>query len=162
MLRRFRTFRSPEATHSTAVHSRALALAVAVLAVAAPACAGDAPAEEDGSAMLAESGRTLYLRHCSSCHGEAGLGDGPVAPELRVEPADLTLIATRAGGRFPAAEVARYIDGRIDVAAHGSREMPVWGRRFGEDIAEDSTAEEVVRGNISVIVDYLRSIQGSR
>jgi mono/diheme cytochrome c family protein len=127
---------------------------------AGPAAAAESP-DADASELFAESGRALYVRYCSACHGSAGRGDGPVAAELRTTPADLTRIAARNDGVFPAAEVARTIDGRDDVRAHGTREMPVWGRRFGKDL-DESAAEEVVRGNISVLVDYLRSIQVSQ
>jgi hypothetical protein len=45
------------------------------------------------------------------------------------------------------------------VGAHGTREMPVWGRRFSAAYGSDSTAEEVTRGKIGVLIQYLRSIQ---
>ena len=37
--------------------------------------------------------------------------------------------------------------------------MPVWGERFGEAIPESGVAEEVTRGQIAVLVEYLKSIQ---
>ncbi len=40
------------------------------------------------------------------------------------------------GGKFPTGRVRDYIDGAKEVAAHGSRDMPVWEtffRRLGED-----------------------------
>jgi hypothetical protein len=88
-----------------------------------------------------------------------GKGDGPVAPVLKTPPADLTAIAARRGGRFPKAEIASYIDGRSDVAAHGSREMPVWGRVFARPVVDGTTGEEVVRGQLFVLVEYLETIQ---
>ncbi len=33
-------------------------------------------------------GKALYQTHCATCHGPAGLGDGPAAETLRVAPAD--------------------------------------------------------------------------
>lgn len=36
-------------------------------------------------------GAALYPRHCASCHGESGAGDGPAAKGLALSPADLTL-----------------------------------------------------------------------
>ncbi len=35
-------------------------------------------------------GRELYLKHCQTCHGPEGQGDGPTAPYLPVTPRDLT------------------------------------------------------------------------
>jgi len=105
------------------------------------------------------AGQQYFMRYCSACHGVEGLGDGPAAPALRPPPADLTRIAQRRGGRFPVAEIAAYIDGRTVVSAHGSREMPIWGERFGEMAGGGSVGEEVVRGNLLVLIEYLQSIQ---
>jgi mono/diheme cytochrome c family protein len=33
-------------------------------------------------------GKAVYQRHCQSCHGVSGSGDGPEAPSLRVPPAN--------------------------------------------------------------------------
>jgi mono/diheme cytochrome c family protein len=109
--------------------------------------------------VLAELGAEQFARYCASCHGIRARGDGPVASSLSVKPADLTRIAARRGGTFPAAEVARFIDGRFEVTAHGSREMPVWGRRFSEDVPDAGVGEEIGRGKIASLVEYLRSIQ---
>ena len=105
------------------------------------------------------SGQQYFMRYCSACHGAAGHGDGPAAPALRPPPADLTRIAQRRGEHFPVAEIAAYIDGRTIVPAHGSREMPIWGERFGEMAGGGSVGEEVVRGNLLVLIEYLQSIQ---
>jgi mono/diheme cytochrome c family protein len=104
-------------------------------------------------------GQKHFVQYCSSCHGVDGRGHGPVAPALRLPPPDLTRLSQRHGGTFPEAEITSHIDGRTVVPAHGSRDMPVWGRRFGEKYGEDSLCEEFVRGHLLVLVDYLRSIQ---
>jgi len=58
-------------------------------------------------------------------------GHGPAAGALRHAPPDLTLIAQHHGGRFPADKVKAVIAGQEQSpAAHGSREMPVWGPVF--------------------------------
>ena len=105
------------------------------------------------------AGRQYFVRYCSACHGVAGRGDGPAAPALRTPPADLTRLAQRRGGRFPVTEIAAYIDGRTVVPAHGGREMPIWGERFGEMGGGGSVGEEVVRGNLLVLIEYLQAIQ---
>jgi mono/diheme cytochrome c family protein len=130
-------------------------MAIAVLAM--PAIAGDDPAGYDP--LLAQLGAPLFQRHCASCHGTGGRGDGPAAESLRSRPADLTAIAKRRGGAFPAGEVAQFIDGRFSVPAHGSREMPVWGERFGADVPEAGLGESIARGNIASLLEYLKSIQ---
>jgi hypothetical protein len=51
------------------------------------------------------------------------------------------------------------IDGRAMAAAHGSRDMPVWGVRFGEKFGGEGVGEEAVRGHLLVLMNYLKSIQ---
>ncbi len=51
------------------------------------------------------------------------------------------------------------IDGRFDLPAHGSREMPIWGARLAEEIPVFATGEEVARGRIASLVEYLKSLQ---
>ena len=109
--------------------------------------------------FLAELGSEHYAQYCSSCHGPGGRGDGPVARVLRAPPADQTRIADRRGGEFPTGEIARYIDGRFEVAAHGSREMPVWGESFTASIPEPGIGDQIARGVIATLVEYLKSIQ---
>lgn len=140
--------------------SGALALGCAKPAPLAPAAAAPVAAQEASyDPVLARMGADAYQRWCASCHGVDGRGDGPAAAALGVAPADLTRIAERREGRFPPGEVARYIDGRFEFPAHGNRAMPVWGQRFSEDIPEPEIAESVGRGNILVLVEYLKSIQ---
>lgn len=35
-------------------------------------------------------GKTLYMKHCKSCHGSKGLGDGPKSKELDTPSGDFT------------------------------------------------------------------------
>jgi hypothetical protein len=66
---------------------------------------------------------------------------------LKMPPADLTTLTRRNDGIFPIAAVNEIIHGRALIAAHGNREMPIWG------------FDVMVRSRISVIVDYLNRIQ---
>jgi len=132
-----------------------IALAAAALPVGAEPAA-DRPA---GQPLLAELGAEIFLEHCAACHGALGHGDGPAASSLKTAPADLTLISVRRGGAFPDAEVAAFIDGRFELDAHGTREMPVWGRRLAEPIAAGTEGDEVARGRIQILVEYLKTIQ---
>lgn len=104
-------------------------------------------------------GRELYQLYCSSCHGGDGAGTGPVASALRTRPADLRRIAARRGGVFPDEEVAAYIDGRRDLTAHGTREMPVWGRVLSEKLRRHESPESAVAAEIRLLVAHLRSLQ---
>lgn len=135
---------------------------VAGLLVVAAALASVARAGEiEHDRVLAEMGVGYYVQYCASCHGVDGKGRGPAAASLKSPPSDLTRIAARRDGRFPDGEIARFVDGRFAPAAHGSRQMPVWGERFGERIPEAGISEEVVRGRVLVLVEYLKSIQAS-
>ena len=130
-----------------------------VLLVWLVTAAGASGAEPTFDPVLAELGAEAFPRYCASCHGVKAQGDGPAAAALIVRPADLTRIAARRGGKFPDGEIARFIDGRFTLAAHGSREMPIWGERFGDAIPDSGVAEEVTRGRIATLVEYLKSIQ---
>jgi mono/diheme cytochrome c family protein len=104
-------------------------------------------------------GRVLYGRYCASCHGLAADGRGPVAPALSRSPSDLRRLAERYGTPLPADRIARFIDGREDVAAHGAREMPVWGERFRAPEPEQGGGKPAIDPRIVTIVAYLASIQ---
>jgi glycine cleavage system protein P-like pyridoxal-binding family len=105
------------------------------------------------------SGAELYKSFCAPCHGAQGHGDGPVAQSLKQAPADLTLLAQRAGGVFSAEKVHRMIDGRSMPRAHGSSDMPVWGWEFYGYEGEDATRRRRVAEFIDQLVGYLQSIQ---
>src|SRR5215469_9242027 len=100
-------------------------------------------------------GRELYLEYCGSCHGLTGEGDGPVSHSLTTPPANLRLLSDRFGNPLPEDQVARFIDGRAEVKAHGPRDMPVWGRRFYAQTHD----ERAVRAMIRNLVVYLQSLQ---
>ena len=105
------------------------------------------------------SGSELYDRFCAACHGAQAQGDGPVAATLSVLVPDLTRLAERNDGRFPADRVRDTIDGRSVVIAHGTRYMPVWGYEFWVEEGADVVAEDEARIMIDRLVDYLQSIQ---
>jgi mono/diheme cytochrome c family protein len=132
-----------------------LPLAVGVVVVAA--CAATQPA----SPRLEDfSGAELYQGLCASCHGAGAQGDGPIATLIKIGVPDLTRIASRNGGQFPAEQVRQTIDGRADIRAHGPRDMPVWGwQLYHGSSVNDAAARARVDAEISKLVDYLKSIQ---
>jgi hypothetical protein len=131
-----------------------LGVAMFAFALSGPAPAFEAVTLED------YSGAELFDRFCASCHGTGARGNGPVASSLNVAVPDLTLIAERYGGEFPLTLVRDVIDGRgIDMRAHGTRTMPVWGYEFWVEDGADSVAQTGVRNAINKLVEYLESLQ---
>lgn len=122
--------------------------------------AGCASQRSDMRALNELSGVELYQRLCSSCHGVQARGDGPIAPLIKIGVPDLTQLARREGGEFPAADVARTIDGRFERPAHGPRDMPVWGWQLYDSTSSNDSAERArVDAMIDRLVAYLRSVQ---
>jgi len=131
------------------------------IAVLLSARFGASLAAEEGESPAAQAGHNLYSEHCQVCHGIRGGGDGPLASELRVRPADLTRIAQRRNGIFPEVEVREIIDGRRVVRGHGPEKMPIWGDVFREQTA-GATYESEVRDRVESLVTYLKSIQRTK
>jgi mono/diheme cytochrome c family protein len=121
----------------------------ALLAFAAiVVCPVAAAAEPDGG--------KLFRDHCAACHGPMGEGDGPVAAALAAGVPSLRTLARRNGGDFPADAVAAYIDGRSARAAHGDRQMPIWGDVFA---VTERGEEDVVAARIKVLVWFIAELQ---
>lgn len=102
------------------------------------------------------SGADMYRVYCASCHGVDGKGGGPAAPAFCHAPPDLTLIAKRNHGQFPAFRMTHIIDGEEAIEAHGSREMPVWGDFFRDNASRDEALLKLREHNLT---EYIRSIQ---
>lgn len=98
-------------------------------------------------------GPGMFASYCASCHGVKGVGDGPAARALTKAPADLTRLSARNGGQFPTVRVRRYIEGADEVAAHGSRDMPMWGALF------KSLNRDMVVQRIETLTKYLEGLQ---
>lgn len=117
---------------------------------------GHARAAEDD--VRIEEGKALYRQYCSACHGLDANGQGPLATVLSPPPPNLTLLGDKYGLPLPKARLAEFIDGRREVRAHGSSDMPVWGRRM-VDGPPSSGADAHTAGTIQLILDYLQSVQ---
>ena len=101
------------------------------------------------------SGQEMFMAYCASCHGKDGRGAGPAAPALKAKPTDLTMLSKKNGGKFPEVIVRRYIQGDDEVAAHGSRDMPIWGNLFKSLPGGEGGA--VLRVNL--LVNYVKALQ---
>ena len=109
-------------------------------------------------------GKREYDASCANCHGLNGKGGGSFAEMLQVSMPDLTTLSKRNGGVFPISRVYSVIDGREAVKAHGTREMPIWGRHLSFRAAPEYDdypyeREEFVRARILAVIDYLYRLQ---
>lgn len=108
-------------------------------------------------------GKREFEAKCAVCHGTGGKGNGPVVELLKKSPPDLTVLARQNGGVFPMERLYRVIEGS-EVAAHGTRDMPIWGRDYrlqaGEyymDQVYDPDA--YVRARILALLEYINRLQ---
>ena len=86
---------------------------------------------------LTKVGKMLYSKHCKSCHGNAGLGDGPKAKQLETFPGD-----------FSSEEFQAGTDGELYYKSIiGRDEMPNYEKKIPDE--EDRWA----------IISYLRTLK---
>lgn len=104
----------------------------------------------------AASGAEMYMNYCAVCHGKDGKGAGPATPALKVPATDLTTLAQKNGGKYPALHVSSVIRGEGDLPAHGSKDMPVWGPLFWQ-MAQGHEGE--VQQRIANLNQYIESLQ---
>jgi len=101
----------------------------------------------------ATDAKGMFDSYCAVCHGKEAKGNGPAAKALAKVPADLTRISARNGGKFPDVRVRRYIEGLDEVAAHGSRDMPMWGSLF------NSLNRDTAQLRIAALAEYIKGMQ---
>jgi mono/diheme cytochrome c family protein len=104
----------------------------------------------------AASGMEMYNTYCAVCHGKDGKGNGPAAEALKVPPTDLTTLSEKNGGKFPQEHVASSIRGDLNLPAHGSKDMPIWGNLFWH-MSQGHAAEVQLR--VSNLTKYVDSLQ---
>jgi mono/diheme cytochrome c family protein len=132
---------------------------VAAVAVAMTVGVADVFAAED-------IGKREYDNNCAVCHGVTGKGDGPYAGIIDTMIPDITLLQRQNKGVFPFDHVYRTIDGRMEVKAHGPRDMPIWGNEYNEKAVEyysdyiaEYNAAGYVRGRILALVNHIYTLQ---
>jgi mono/diheme cytochrome c family protein len=131
-----------------------------VLATAMMAWAQDAGQAEIKHVPIKQtspaSGTEMYKTYCAVCHGVDARGNGPAAEALKVPATDLTTLATNNGGKYPAMKVSAILRGENPLAAHGTKDMPIWGNLFW---SLSGGHESEVQQRISNLNRYLESIQ---
>jgi mono/diheme cytochrome c family protein len=84
-----------------------------------------------------EEGKVLWKKHCKSCHGVKGLGDGPKAAKLKTEP-----------GNFSLANFQSQSDGALFYkTSEGRDDMPAFKKKIPD--AEERWS----------IVNYMRTLK---
>ncbi len=104
----------------------------------------------------ATSGKEMFVQYCAPCHGADGRGNGPAASAMKSQPTDLTQLARKHDGKYPANNVASVLKFGGGPGVHGSAEMPVWGPLLQ---SLDKFHDTVVQQRISNIVSYIETIQ---
>jgi mono/diheme cytochrome c family protein len=102
------------------------------------------------------SGKEMFAAYCAPCHGADGKGNGPAAASMQVPPTDLTQMAKKHDGKFPANSLASTLKFGNGPGAHGSADMPVWGPLFQ---SLDRFHDTSVQQRVSNLVSYIESIQ---
>ena len=120
--------------------------------------AGSASAQE----VDVQAGRDLFMTHCWQCHGQDASGNGPMAEMLAIATPDLTRLAARNNGVFPMEAVARQIDGRDALLAHGG-DMPIFGPfldTVGMVTLRLPSGQPMITGlPLANVIVYLESVQ---
>jgi mono/diheme cytochrome c family protein len=136
-----------------------VALASFALSMILPAASGYAQQATD-------IGKQEFTTSCAVCHGDDGKGEGSLMKYFDRRAADLTVIQKNNTGVFPFDRIYEVIDGRQTVAAHGPREMPVWGDVYssragtsGFEYASPKDLESYVRGRIIALIGYIYTLQ---
>jgi mono/diheme cytochrome c family protein len=137
--------------------------AAAVVLGAGLLVAASGTAAPPGKAKV-DPGKLEYEVSCALCHGMTGKGDGPYKLAIPKAPTDLTQLAKQNAGTFPFNRVYETIDGRKDVGAHGTRDMPIWGQRYQQAAAEyyidvPYDPDVYVRGRILALTEYVNRLQ---
>lgn len=124
---------------------------------------GKAPRQatpSDLGAGDAEAGAVIYQSYCAVCHGSEGRGDGPLAAELPVVPADLAALSLGNGGVFPAERAMTQIFGYPGKYHRGL--MPEFGPMLDGPVVEWTTPSGETTLTPKALLDlvvYVESLQ---
>ena len=83
------------------------------------------PVKADASSISA--GKAIWAKHCQSCHGKTGKGDGTKSAELETHPGDFTQASTQ--GETDGALFYKTSEGRKDMPSFKKKlpdEEDIW------------------------------------
>jgi mono/diheme cytochrome c family protein len=73
----------------------------------------------ESSTESISEGKTLYIKHCASCHGKTGIGDGPKAKLIDTFSGDLTSTAYQS--QSDGEQFYKTLIGRGDMPAYKNK-----------------------------------------
>jgi len=83
------------------------------------------------------TGKELWVKHCQSCHGKSGKGDGPKAAQLETQPEDLRK-----------ANIQQQPDGAFFYkSSEGRKDMPSFKKKITDE------------GDMWSIINYIRTFK---
>lgn len=131
---------------------------IAIVVLSAAMFAADKPTIKTTSVTPTSpvSGQEMFSTYCAVCHGTDAKGEGPAFSALKKMPADLTVLTKNNGGKFPELRVYSAIKGDLNLPAHGSKDMPVWGVLFKSLNRSDESVAQLRLRNLTA---YVESIQ---
>jgi mono/diheme cytochrome c family protein len=140
-----------------------ISVAAILVMISALAMAQAAPAQSSTTVKHvpitnapSNSGKAMFNSYCAVCHGTDAKGNGPAASAMKTSPTDLTLLAQKDGGKYPASHVAAVIRGQATTPSHGSQDMPVWGPLFSS-ISQGHEGQ--VQQRVTNLVTYIETLQ---
>ena len=98
--------------------------------------AGQSAGQDLGTEAQRESGKTLYLKYCSQCHGEKGDGEGYATPHLSPRPRDFTKgkfkVRTTPNGALPTHQDL------VNIIRRGMpyTSMPAWPTLSDQEVSD--------------------------
>ena len=107
-----------------------------VMLCAAPTGSVRAQAPDVGTEAQRESGKRLYLKYCSQCHGENGDGEGYASPHLRPRPRNFTTgkykVRTTPNGALPTHQDL------VNIIRRGMpyTSMPAWPTLSDQEVSD--------------------------
>jgi len=110
---------------------------------------------ENATYVPPTDGRAMYQLYCASCHGFDGRGYGPALGGLSEHPVDLTRLAARNDGQFPAHHVRYVLLDSGPTSAHAT-DMPTWSAILTE-MNRDNPGTQMLR--VRNLSDHLKSLQ---
>lgn len=102
------------------------------------------------------SGQEQYMVYCAGCHGEDGRGKGRSSRYCSAPPTDLTQLAHKNRGTYPAERVCNVLHQGTGHTPKGRGYMPTWEPLLKSMNGDPPGVTEV---RIQNLTDYVKTLQ---